>query len=68
LRPRHAGNFEAPGLPLDDPPAEQCEGFPEKGADEMRLEPSGLRPFHFLADGRDDPGVEAFRGELPFRH
>jgi hypothetical protein len=64
----HAGNFEAPALPLDDPAAEPCEGFPEEGTDEVRLEASGLRPLHFLADGRDDLGVEAFRGELALRH
>jgi hypothetical protein len=58
---------EAPRFPLDDPATEHCEGLPEKGADEVRLEPSGLCPLHFLTNGRDDLGVEAFRGELALR-
>src|SRR5262249_39659880 len=61
---RDPRNFEPTLLALSNAPAEHREGFAEKCADEMRLEPTRLCSLHLLTDFANGMWVHAFRREL----
>jgi hypothetical protein len=60
----HSCDLEPARFTFRDASAHHRESFAEERADEMRLEPSRLRPFHLLTDRTDRVRVHALRGQL----